>query len=127
MQTTRLANLQQLECTSRISLCKKAESFTRLKAQGSRLKAVLRPLGTVGASREDSHALVTQLRPDDEVAHVPVARGSVSVHSERVVHGSGPNLSPAWRRAYVLARTSACARNGWREVECGMCPGREQG
>ena len=62
------------------------------------------PSPAVGASREDSHALVTQLRPNDEVANVPVARGGVSVHSERVIHGSGPNMSPAWRRAYVLAR-----------------------
>ncbi|KAK9845351.1 hypothetical protein WJX81_004128 [Elliptochloris bilobata] len=76
----------------------------------SHLEPALRPHApAVGASREDSHALVTQLRPGDRVAHVPVARGSVSVHSERVVHGSGPNLSPAWRRAYVLAfRKAAC-------------------
>jgi len=58
----------------------------------------------VGASREESHALVTQLRPEDVVALVPISRGDLTVHSERVVHGSGPNRSPGWRRAYVLVR-----------------------
>lgn len=61
----------------------------------------------MGASREDSHALVTRLRPGDEVAHAPVPRGSITVHSERVLHGSGPNRSDGWRRAYVLVNRPA--------------------
>jgi len=33
------------------------------------------------------------------------------VHDQRVVHGSGPNSSPGWRRAYVLAfRTAEMVR-----------------
>ena len=41
--------------------------------------------------------------------HVPIARGDVTVHNERVMHGSGPNLSPDWRKAYVLAfRKQSC-------------------
>lgn len=33
---------------------------------------------------------------------VPMQRGDVVVHCERVVHGSGPNMSPNWRYGYVL-------------------------
>ena len=57
----------------------------------------------VGASREESHALHTVLREEDEVEHVPIARGDITVHNESVIHGSGPNLSSGWRHAYVLA------------------------
>lgn len=40
---------------------------------------------------------------------MPIKRGDITVHNERVIHGSGPNLSNGWRRAYVLAfRKRAC-------------------
>lgn len=59
---------------------------------------------------ESSHALFTDV--DDEKEHVVYAeikRGDVTVHNELVVHGSGPNNSDGWRRAYVLAfRTEKC-------------------
>ncbi len=62
------------------------------------------PKHTVGANREESHALHT---PIDEVAegaqYVCINRGDITVHNERVIHGSGPNLSTGWRKAYVLA------------------------
>ena len=35
------------------------------------------------------------------------ARGDVTVHDERVVHGSGGNTSDRWRRAYIVAFRSA--------------------
>jgi len=34
---------------------------------------------------------------------VPIARGDVTVHHERVLHGSGGNTSASWRRAYIVA------------------------
>lgn len=63
----------------------------------------------MASSRAKSHALCTPLQDTDCVAHVPIARGDITVHNERVMHGSGPNLSPGWRKAYVLAfRKKAC-------------------
>ena len=32
-----------------------------------------------------------------------IKRGDITVHDQRVVHGSDPNDSDGWRRAYVLA------------------------
>lgn len=54
---------------------------------------------------ESSHALCTALSNDDEtkVRKVEIKRGDITVHDQRVVHGSGPNDSDGWRRAYVLA------------------------
>ena len=60
-------------------------------------------LPAVAAGREGSHALCMQLGPDDEPAYVPIRRGDVTVHDERVAHGSGPNLTDQWRKAYVIA------------------------
>ena len=54
-------------------------------------------------SREDSHALVIESKPTDEVIYLPVKRGSVTVHDERIVHGSAGNLSKEWRKTYVVA------------------------
>ncbi len=53
--------------------------------------------------RGESHALGTHLRPDDVVVDVPIARGDVTVHDERVLHGSGGNSTAGFRRAYVIA------------------------
>jgi ectoine hydroxylase-related dioxygenase (phytanoyl-CoA dioxygenase family) len=39
----------------------------------------------------------------DEIHYVPIKRGDITVHNERVIHGSGPNLSNGWRRAYIVA------------------------
>jgi hypothetical protein len=45
---------------------------------------------SVGASREDSHALHTKVdEGQDNVAYCPIKRGDITVHNERVVHGSG--------------------------------------
>ena len=41
--------------------------------------------------------------PDDEIVYLPVKRGSVTIHDERIVHGSGGNTSEEWRKTYVMA------------------------
>jgi phytanoyl-CoA hydroxylase len=57
--------------------------------------------------RGTSHALGTELRDTDEVVPVPIRRGDVTVHNERVMHGSGGNSTDGHRRAYVLAFRAA--------------------
>jgi len=69
----------------------------------------LRGHAAVGKTREDSHALYLSLKADDNVVPVPIKRGDITVHDERVAHGSGPNLSSDWRKAYVVA---------FRKAEC---------
>ena len=39
----------------------------------------------------------------DPVLYAEIRRGDITVHNERVAHGSGPNQSTKWRRAYVVA------------------------
>ncbi|MCU1388256.1 MAG: Phytanoyl-CoA dioxygenase [Ilumatobacteraceae bacterium] len=63
----------------------------------------LRPHAPVFGGRGTSHALGTELRDGDEVITVPIARGDCTVHNERVMHGSGGNMTPGYRRAYILA------------------------
>ena len=77
---------------------------------GSNAEAELRThapvnLGNSRLGEDSSHALCTELRPEDEerVRLVEIKRGDITVHDQRVVHGSGPNTSEGWRRAYVLA------------------------
>ena len=62
-------------------------------------------LGETRMGEDSSHALCTTLRAEDEarVRQVEIKRGDITVHDQRVVHGSGPNTSEGWRRAYVLA------------------------
>jgi hypothetical protein len=66
-------------------------------------ETALRPHAPVFGGRGESHALGTELRPDDEVVPVPIRRGDCTVHNERVMHGSGGNLTAGSRRAYVVA------------------------
>ena len=58
----------------------------------------------MGATREESHALFT---PIDEAAegavYVEISRGDITVHDERVIHGSGPNMSSSWRKVGLWA------------------------
>ncbi len=63
----------------------------------------LRPHVAQFGDRGESHALGTDLLPDDEVIPVPIKRGSVTVHNENVMHGSGGNNTAGFRRAYILA------------------------
>lgn len=54
-------------------------------------------------SRDESHTLVIETNPDDRIVYLPVKRGSVTIHDERIVHGSAGNVSPQWRKTYVAA------------------------
>jgi len=38
----------------------------------------------------------------DKVVAVPIQRGDLTVHGERVVHGSSGNRSSGWRRSYMV-------------------------
>ena len=79
---------------------------------GSHLEEGLRPHRPLHASdgdkgnRDDSHVLTIDLKEEDEVVLLPVKRGSVSVHNEKIVHGSAGNLSERWRRTYIVAHRS---------------------
>ena len=67
----------------------------------------VRPHRPAGASREEQHTLVTDLRPDDHLVPVPIRRGDITVHNEGVLHGSGGNTTTSsWRRAYINAYRS---------------------
>lgn len=55
------------------------------------------------ASREDSHTLVIESRAGDKAMHLPVKRGDVTIHDERIVHGSAGNQTDDWRKTYVMA------------------------
>ena len=54
-------------------------------------------------NREDSHTLIIDVRPDDKIIYLPVKRGSITIHDERIVHGSAGNLSKEWRKTYIIA------------------------
>ena len=54
-------------------------------------------------NRDETHTLVIESKPTDEVVYLPVKRGSVTIHDERIVHGSGGNTSSDWRKTYVMA------------------------
>jgi ectoine hydroxylase-related dioxygenase (phytanoyl-CoA dioxygenase family) len=54
-------------------------------------------------NRDQSHTLVIESLASDEVVYLPVKRGSVTIHDERIVHGSGGNTSSIWRKTYVMA------------------------
>ncbi len=67
-------------------------------------KLPLRPHRPLHGDRDKSHTLVTDV--DDRVDVVrpaEIARGDITVHNERVLHGSSGNLSASWRRAYIVA------------------------
>lgn len=55
------------------------------------------------SNRDESHTLVIEERSDDEVVYLPVKRGSLTIHDERIVHGSAGNESKDWRKTYVVA------------------------
>jgi phytanoyl-CoA hydroxylase len=63
----------------------------------------LRPHVPQLGDRCESHALGTDLLATDDPQHVPIVRGDVTVHNERVMHGSGGNTTDGFRRAYILA------------------------
>jgi phytanoyl-CoA hydroxylase len=75
---------------------------------GSHLEPRLRPHRALKGDRESSHTLLTDVDERlDRVRPVPIRRGDVTVHNERVLHGSGGNRTGGWRRAYVVAFRAA--------------------
>lgn len=78
---------------------------------GSHLERKLRPhrpsaWSTSPELRDEAHTLSVQLLPHDRVVPLPVRRRGITVHNERIVHGSSGNLTPGWRRTYVVAHRS---------------------
>jgi ectoine hydroxylase-related dioxygenase (phytanoyl-CoA dioxygenase family) len=70
---------------------------------GSHLEP-LRPHRPLTGDRGESHTLLTDVDPSrDVIRPVPIRRGDITVHNERVLHGSGGNSTAGWRRAYVVA------------------------
>ena len=59
--------------------------------------------GEEAVSRDESHTLVIDMRPDEEILYLPVKRGSLTIHDERIVHGSAGNLTKESRKTYVMA------------------------
>jgi len=60
--------------------------------------------------RDSSHILSIELNETDRLVELPLKRGDITVHDERIVHGSGGNSSThRWRRTYITAyRSAAC-------------------
>jgi hypothetical protein len=76
----------------------------------SHLEQEIRPhrptLTSESGPRDATHALSVELRPEDVPLPLPVRRGDITVHNERILHGSSGNPSHRWRRTYVLAHRS---------------------
>lgn len=70
---------------------------------GSNHESQLRSHQPKDGSRDDSHTLVIQVDPQEKVVYLPVKRGSMTIHDERIVHGSGGNESQEWRKTYIIA------------------------
>jgi len=75
---------------------------------GSQQEPDLRPhrpsaWSSSAALREEAHTLTVELRPTDAIVALPLRRGSITVHNERIVHGSPGNTTNGWRRTYVIA------------------------
>jgi len=68
----------------------------------------LRPHRPLLDDRGRSHTLAAEVdERRDTIRPVPIRRGDITVHDERVLHGSGGNRSPGWRRAYIVAFRAA--------------------
>jgi hypothetical protein len=72
---------------------------------GSGAAKTLRPhRPATGNSRDDGHALCAEVGDEEAVRLAPVGKGSMTIHDEYVVHGSGGNTcKDRERRTYVLA------------------------
>lgn len=78
---------------------------------GSHLEPQLRPhrpssWSTSPELRAEAHTLTAELSPTDRIVKLPVRRGSITVHNERILHGSAGNHTDGWRRTYVIAYRS---------------------
>ncbi len=55
------------------------------------------------SERDDSHTLVIESSPNDKVIYLPLKRGYITIHDEKIVHGSAGNNSNEWRKTYIIA------------------------
>jgi phytanoyl-CoA hydroxylase len=79
---------------------------------GSHREPTLRPhrpsaWSTSPELREEAHTLTVALGAADALVSLPVKRGSITVHNERIVHGSPGNSTDGWRRTYIVAHRSS--------------------
>jgi len=71
-------------------------------------REALRPHRPLKNDRGESHTLFCDVDPQrDEIRPMPIRRGDITVHNERVLHGSGGNRTSGWRRAYIVAFRAA--------------------
>ena len=93
-------------CTFSLALDDSDEANGCLRyVPGSQKTKTLRPHKPLASNRDEGHALCTNVDGDDDVIQLaPAKRGSITIHDEYVVHGSGGNNCPdRQRRTYVLA------------------------
>lgn len=85
---------------------------------GSGVPKALRPhVPLVGNSRDEGHALTIAIGADEVIELAPAKRGSLTIHDEYVVHGSGGNQSPdRQRRTYVLAYRAGAVVEAERRI-----------
>ena len=55
------------------------------------------------SKRDDSHTLVIESSPNDKVIYLPLKRGDITIHDEKIIHGSAGNNSNEWRKTYIIA------------------------
>ena len=55
------------------------------------------------SERDDSHTLVIESSPNDKVIYLPLKRGDITIHDEKIVHGSAGNNSNEWTKPYIIA------------------------
>ena len=71
---------------------------------GSHREEHLRAHRPLLGDRGKSHTLVADVdEKRDAIVAAEIARGDVTVHHERTVHGSAGNRTSGWRRAYIVA------------------------
>jgi ectoine hydroxylase-related dioxygenase (phytanoyl-CoA dioxygenase family) len=76
--------------------------------EGSHRERELRPHRPLTGDRESSHTLLCDVDEAREpIALAELSPGDVTVHGERVIHGSGGNRTAGWRRAYIVAFRAA--------------------
>lgn len=84
---------------------------------GSHREPELREHRPLLGDRGQSHSLVADVDPArDRIRSAVMPRGSVTIHHERTVHGSGGNTSSRWRRGYVVAFRSIATINEERKL-----------
>lgn len=53
--------------------------------------------------RHYSPPLVSRSLPHDKIVHLPVKRGDITIHNERIVHGSSGDSNPEWQKTYLMS------------------------